>query len=79
MWVPHGRHRIPHCRMRWTLDHVTNGWLVPVIVADLTQCPVLLEERPDTLIAHPQRDPFPAAPTVDLEIDHRTVFPLVGG
>jgi len=65
--------------MRWTLDHVANRWLVPVIVADLTQCPVLLEERPDTLIAYPQRDPFPAAPTFNFEIDHRTVFPLVRG
>jgi hypothetical protein len=62
-----------------TLYHVTNDWLVTVIVADLTQRPVFLEERPDMLIPHPQRDALSATPAVDLEIDHRTVFPLVKG
>src|SRR5262245_57410415 len=50
-----------------------------VIVADLTQRAVLLEEGSDALIAHPQSDALPATPAVDLEIDHRTVFPFVRG
>jgi len=61
------------------LHHLTNDRLVTVIVAGLTQRPVFLEERPDTLIAHPQCDALPATPAVDLEIDHRTVFPFVRG
>jgi len=82
-----GRRADPHSKRRRCdrdrnpshLHHVTNDWLVTVIVADLTQGPVFLEELPDTLIAHPECDALPATPAVDLEIDHRTVFPFVRG
>src|SRR5262245_60796912 len=72
----------PHSRkdgdaMRRTYTTLRNDRLVTVVVADLTQRAVLFEERPDTLIAHPECDALPAPPAVDLEIDHRTVFPLV--
>ena len=66
-----------HSRIRRTYTTLRNDWLVSVIVAHLTQHAVLFEERPDTLIAHPECNALPAPPAVDLEIDHRTIFPFV--
>src|SRR5512143_2504076 len=61
------------------LDRALNPRALAVtLVADFTERPVLLEEQPGLLVAHPQRDQLPAAPALAIELDHHATI-HVGG